>query len=165
MNSAISNLLNWWALLSAFERAPEVEGFCMSMRIGGLLQALLLSLPASLAAQSVAGPPIGTWEGESVCQVPKPCTTEHVVYEIREGPAGQLTLAADKVVNGERLPMGELPCTWAAAEKKLSCPMENVRIPGDWIFVLSGDTLTGAATTRADHRLFRKINVQRRKQQ
>lgn len=59
--------------------------------------------------------------------------------------------------------MGNLDCTWTAAEMKLSCPLDSARTPGDWIFTLTGDTLSGTLTTRADHRLIRKVTVRRQR--
>lgn len=111
-------------------------------------------MPASLV--------LGTWEGESICQVPKPCTSEHVIYEIKRGSQGQLSLTMDKVVNGEREWMADLKCAWVPTERKLSCPMEG-RKPGDWVFTLAGDTLNGTLTLRENNLLFRKISVRRTK--
>lgn len=105
---------------------------------------------------------LGTWEGESVCQVPKPCTTEHVIYEIKDAGSGKVVIKADKVVNGQREWMADLRCTWVATERKLSCPMEG-RKPGDWVFTLAGDTLNGTLTLRENNLIFRKISVRRTK--
>ncbi len=121
---------------------------------------LLLVLASSAAwAQTPASAVLGTWEGESVCQVPKPCTTEHVIYDIKQSADGKLTIKADKVVNGQREWMGDFVCTWTAP--KLSCPMEG-RKPGDWNFTLKGDTLTGTLVVREGNLLFRKIEVKKR---
>ena len=103
---------------------------------------------------------VGTWEGESVCQVPKPCTTEHVIYEITGAGAEKITIKADKVVNGEREWMGDLQCSWAEKDLRLNCPMEG-RMPADWAFELKGDTLTGTLVMREEKKLFRKIEVKR----
>ncbi len=111
-------------------------------------------------AQTANAPVVGTWEGESVCQVPKPCTTEHVIYEIRQDATGQITMKADKVVNGERQWMGTLNCLWFPP--KLSCPMTNVSKPGDWTFWLDKDTLRGTLTIREGNVLYRKIMVKRK---
>ena len=117
-------------------------------------------LSICMAAQT-SGTPVGTWEGESVCQVPKPCTTEHVIYEIKDAEPGKVTIKADKVVNGQREWMGDLTCAWSAKDQKLSCPMET-RKPGDWVFTLKGDALTGTLVSRDDHKLIRKISVKQR---
>ncbi len=106
---------------------------------------------------------VGEWEGESVCQVPKPCTTEHVIYDIKSTRNGKFTIEADKVVNGKREWMGDLQCSWSGEEQKLSCPMTNVSRPGDWVFWLKGDRLLGVLTIREGNVLFRRIDVTRKK--
>ena len=125
-----------------------------------LIPLVMVLLSIGLMAQT-ADAPLGTWEGESVCQVPKPCTTEHVIYEIKSAEGGKLTIKADKVVNGQREWMGDLTCTWSGQEQKLSCPMEG-RKPGDWVFTLKGDTLTGTLVTRSEGVLYRKITVKKK---
>jgi hypothetical protein len=128
------------------------------------MKVLIFSVAILLAGNVFAqpkSPVVGEWEGESVCQVPKPCTTEHVIYDIKQDASGQLTTKADKVVNGERQWMGTLNCIWFAP--KLNCPMTNVSRPGDWVFVLEGDTLRGTLTLRDTRVIFRKITVTRKK--
>jgi len=65
--------------------------------------------------EPAAGDPaqlFGTWRGTSVCadRVAAPaCQDEVVVYEFTAGPKpGIVRWAADKVVDGKRVPMGEL---------------------------------------------------------
>jgi hypothetical protein len=125
-----------------------------------LIFSVAILLAGNVFAQSKSAV-VGEWEGESVCQVPKPCTTEHVIYDIKQDASGQLTTKADKVVNGDREWMGTLNCTWVAP--KLSCPLTNVSRPGDWVFVLEGDTLRGTLTLRDTRMIFRKITVTRKK--
>jgi hypothetical protein len=126
-----------------------------------LIFGVLLLLASNAFAQSKS-PITGEWEGDSVCQVPKPCTTEHVIYEIRPGNAGKVVIKADKVVDGQREWMGDIPCDWVAAEQRLSCPMEG-RKPVVWTFRLTGDQLTGTAILREGDVLIRKIAVHRKK--
>jgi hypothetical protein len=125
----------------------------------GILAALVLCT-AVVAQSSPELPVVGTWEGDSVCQVPKPCTTEHVIYEIKGTDAAKITISADKVVDGKRLWMGDIGCQWKAETKRLSCPMEGRR-PADWEFTLAGDTLTGTLIIREGNVLFRKITVKK----
>jgi hypothetical protein len=118
-------------------------------------------LATIVAAASDKPPVIGTWEGESKCTVANsPCHDEHVIYTILQGAGGQLSLQADKVVNGERQYMGTLPCRYDAAGKRLTCVTEGAK-PGDWVFTVSGDTMTGTLTLRNEHQLYRRIRVQR----
>ena len=116
----------------------------------------------AISAQTKPAEPLGIWEGESVCQVPKPCTTEHVIYEIKQGNAGKITIKADKVVEGKRAWMGDLSCQWSEKEQKLNCPAEG-RMPGEWVFTLKGDEFKGTLTVNEGNVLFRKISVTRKK--
>src|SRR5215510_12613711 len=105
-------------------------------------------------------PVIGTWEGESKCTVPNsPCHDEHVIYTIAAGTNQELSLQADKVVNGERQYMGTLSCRYDATAKRLTCVTEGAK-PGDWVFTVSGDTMTGTLTVRNEHQLYRRIRVE-----
>ena len=122
----------------------------------------LLFGTCTLSAQTAPLGPIGEWEGESVCQVPKPCTTEHVIYEIKQSDAGKITIKADKLVEGKREWMGDLSCQWSDKEQKLSCPAEG-RQPGEWVFLLKSDRLVGVLTLSEGNVIYRKIAVTRRK--
>src|SRR5215470_592777 len=120
----------------------------------GAFVALSFSISSVAADKS---PVIGTWEGESKCTVPdSPCHDEHVIYTITAGPGDELTSKADKVVNGDRRYMGSLLCRYDSAAKRLTCVAEG-RKPVDWVFIVSGDTMTGTATLREGHQLYRRI--------
>ena len=58
---------------------------------------------------------LGTWNGTSTCvnrQVAPSCKDETVVYEVRRSDKPQTAvLAADKIVDGKRVPMGGLEFT------------------------------------------------------
>jgi hypothetical protein len=124
--------------------------------------AILMLLIAGAGYAQSAPSVVGTWEGDSVCQVPKPCTTEQVVYEFTQNSDGTLRWKADKVVYGKRESMGqEFTCSWSASEQKLTCPMEGRR-PADWVLWLRGDRLLGALTIREGKIVYRKISVQRK---
>jgi hypothetical protein len=124
----------------------------------------ILALATFAAAGSDKVPVIGTWEGESKCAVPdSPCHDEHVIYTIEQGAGEEISMKADKVVNGERQYMGTLPCRYDAQGKRLTCVTEGAR-PGDWLFIVSGDTMTGTLTVRNEHQLYRRIHVGRRRE-
>jgi hypothetical protein len=124
----------------------------------------LLAVAISGGAASDKSAVTGTWEGESKCTVPdSPCHDEHVIYTIAAGTDQELTLKADKVVNGERQYMGTLPCRYDAAGKRLTCVTEGAK-SGDWVFTLSDNTLTGTLTLRNERQLYRRIRVQRQRE-
>lgn len=129
---------------------------------------VLRAIAAALISMSALAPGfsadvdavLGTWEGESKCTVAdSPCHDEHVIYTIKpDQNSGGLTMQADKVVNGERQNMGTLPCRYDAAGKRLTCVTEGRKI-SDWVFTISGDTMTGTLTLRNEHQLYRRIRV------
>ena len=92
-----------------------------------------------------------------------PCHDEHVIYTIQQASGGELSMQADKVVNGERQNMGTLPCRYDPARKRLTCATEGARA-GDWVFMLSGDTMTGTLTLRKEQQLYRRIQVERQRE-
>ena len=57
---------------------------------------------------------------------------------------------ADAVVGSRYDPVG----------KRLGCVIEGAK-PGDWVFTIAGDTMTGTLTLRKEHQLFRRSRVQR----
>ena len=104
---------------------------------------------------------LGTWEGESKCTVPdSPCHDEHVLYRIaadKKNPA-QLSVDADKIVNGAPQFMGTILCQYRADQATLHCT-GNTPKQDDWLFHISGDTMTGTLTIGAKKQLYRRIAV------
>lgn len=119
----------------------------------------LLAVVAIAAAQEAKSPVAGTWKGESLCMVkPSACHDEVVVYEITPSPEkkGHLTMKGDKIVDGKRLWMGDLDCTFADSTRVLTCEMQQ----GVWAFNVQGDAMTGTLKVK-DGTVFRKVNVKR----
>jgi hypothetical protein len=119
----------------------------------------VLLLLASSSALAENSSPVGTWEGESLCIVPdSPCHNEHVVYEIKADPKtqGDIKIDAFKIVNGEKLFMGALNCTWKEAESLVSC---HYRADDDWSFKISGNKMEGTLHVKKERQLYRKISV------
>ncbi len=100
---------------------------------------------------------VGTWEGESKCTVrPSPCNDEHVVYDIAKAEGGdQLKISMDKVVDGKRVNMGELPCTYES--QVLKCTHAR----GNWEFAVEGKKMTGTLRL-IDGTLYRRISAAKR---
>lgn len=122
--------------------------------IFALLSAALCCSPLALAAGIG-----GVWEGESICTIKdSPCHDEHVIYTITEPDSnGNLTIQADKVVNGQREDMGTLECTFDEKNSKINCPMSK----GTWEFYVNGIEMKGTLKL-ADGRLYRNISVKKR---
>src|SRR5436305_1657485 len=97
-----------------------------------LIRALLLvcgwnlSLPCQsrVTPSHFAPPPVlGTWKGESICVGNRPaCKNEVVVYrfEAVPGKAGIVLQLADKIIDGQRVPMGKLEFQYNEAKGELS---------------------------------------------
>lgn len=151
---------SWWQTIQVRRTLLAVKS-----SIVGAFAAVLLVTSAIALSSSEHSPNsavIGTWEGESKCTVPdSPCHDEHVIYTIMPAESGGgLTVQADKVVNGERQNMGTLPCRYDAAGKRLTCVTEGAK-RSDWLFIVSGDSMTGTLTLRNEHQLYRRIRVER----
>jgi hypothetical protein len=100
---------------------------------------------------------IGTWEGESRCTVrPSPCNDEHVIYDIAKTDGGdQLKISMDKVVDGKRLNMGELPCSYESPVLKCT------HARGNWEFAVEGKKMTGTLRL-TDGTIYRRILAAKR---
>jgi hypothetical protein len=107
----------------------------------------------------------GTWRGTSKCtdRVAAPaCQDETVVYEFRQGEkAGTVILAADKVVSGERVPMGELTFAFDSALACWRSDFESPRVKSRWCFTVEGDTLKGTATLVPGNQVVRRVAAKR----
>ena len=127
------------------------------MRKVALLTALtLLAFGARRPAQAAPGASagdgsqlVGDWAGESVCGGGIPsCHDEHVVYHITKPPdeRGNVSIAADKIVNGKPEPMGVIELKYDAERRTLTGELKNNRYKGVWEFKVEGDTMEGTLT-------------------
>lgn len=123
---------------------------------------LLLLLFSILVPAGPSASLVGTWEGESKCTVPNsPCHDEHVVYEIKpKGDAGETTIGAYKIVNGEKLFMGDIDCAPQKGQT-VSCRYNGNSKPNEWVFVQSGNTLDGTLYVDKERTVYRKIHVEK----
>jgi hypothetical protein len=129
----------------------------------GIVAILLLTAVAWPQSAPAAAVVTGSWEGESKCAVPdSPCHNEHVVDSItadRKNPA-QLSIDADKIVDGSPQFMGTIECQYHADQATLSCTGKPPK-QGDWEFRVCGDTMTGALTIGPEKQLYRRIAVRK----
>jgi len=119
---------------------------------------MILQLAASAQAPKI--PVLGTWKGSSLCTVrPSPCRDEVAFYTITESATtkGVIVWKADKIVDGQRVEMGVLECSYSAPEHTLTCNMPN---KGVWELHVSGNRMTGTLKL-PDGTLYRKVNVKR----
>jgi hypothetical protein len=134
-----------------------------------LISALLFSLTPSLQSAAARLRPnsasvIGTWKGESICVGNRPaCKNEIVVYrfEAVPGKAGVVLLFADKIIEGERVPMGKLEFQYNEAKGELSCEFTRNQTHGLWEFKLSGDSMEGGRVLLPAREPGRVVKVKR----
>jgi len=103
--------------------------------------------------------PVGTWKGESTCLVrPSGCNDEDSVYRFSKAlDENQVTLSANKIVNGKEINMGTGLCEYGAAKSVVDCPLPN----GSTIhFDVAGDAMQGTMKLK-DGKPWRKIRLKR----
>jgi hypothetical protein len=107
----------------------------------------------SSAAQHTVDEMRGTWRGTS---------DETVVYEVRNADKpGTVILAADKIVNGDRVPMGEMTFAYDAALACWRSDFESPRVKSRWCFTVEGNTLKGTATQLPGNQVIRRVTAKR----
>ena len=109
-----------------------------------------------------ASPVTGTWSGESICVGDRPaCKNEIVVYRFEPvaGKSTVITLLADKIIEGKRVPMGKLDFQYDEAKRTLSCEFTRGQTHGMWEFKITGDTMEGTGIVLPDKSLVRRVKV------
>jgi hypothetical protein len=108
---------------------------------------------------------IGTWRGTSTCtdRVAAPaCHDEVVVYDFTAGEKpGSVHWKADKVVEGQRLPMGEMDLVYDAAERCWMAEFSSARVHSVWCLVVDGAHLTGTARLLPGKQTVRRIDARK----
>jgi hypothetical protein len=108
---------------------------------------------------------IGTWRGTSTCsdRVATPaCHDEVVIYEFTPGSTpGAVRWSADKVVDGQRQPMGAFDLTYDSGGKCWAADFSSPRGGLRWCVVVDGDHLTGFGQRLPGKQTVRKIDAQK----
>jgi hypothetical protein len=108
---------------------------------------------------------LGTWRGTSTCtdKVAAPaCHDETVVYDVRRGDKpGHAILAADRIVDGRRVPMGELEFAWDAAMACWRSDFGSPTVTSRWCFATEGAALKGTARLVPGNQVIRRVEAQR----
>lgn len=112
----------------------------------GMIAAILLAAAAAAPPGDLASF-VGTWHGTSTCvdlKFAPACKNEVVIYDVRPADKpGAAILAPDKVVNGERQPMGELEFTYDDKEGCWASAFKNERVNVLWCLKIKDRTMTG----------------------
>jgi len=107
---------------------------------------------------------VGDWAGESVCGGGNPsCHDEQVVYHITKPPdeRGNVSIDADKIVDGRAEPMGVIELRYDGANGTLKGELKNGRYQGVWEFKVEGNTMEGTLTILPDRTVARRIKVKK----
>src|SRR5260221_6778586 len=109
---------------------------------------------------------VGTWRGSSVCvdrQAAPACSDEQVVYEIRgmPGKPNMVTVKADKIVDGKRVPMGDLDFTHEAKSSTWITEFENARVHALWRLAVKGPTMTGTTILLPSKAVVRRMDLRK----
>jgi len=108
---------------------------------------------------------VGTWRGTSTCvnpQIAPSCTDETVVYEVRGSENGKaVVLKADKVVDGRRVPMGDLEFVYSEKESCWRSEFTTPRVHGVWCLAMEKHSMTGSLRVLPSNAEVRKVQVKR----
>jgi hypothetical protein len=123
------------------------------------------SLQTTPAADHTPSELLGTWRGTSTCtdRVAAPsCHDETVVYDFTAGTkSGTVTWKADKVVDGKRLPMGEMDLAYDPGEKCWVAEFRSPSVHSRWCLTVDGTHLTGTGRLLPDKQMIRKIDARK----
>ena len=107
---------------------------------------------------------LGDWAGDSVCVGNRPaCHDEQVIYHIvrKEGAPDTVTIAADKIVDGQPEQMGVLDFKYDAAKSTLTGEFTVNGTHGVWEYEVKGDAMEGTLKILPAGTLARRIKVKR----
>jgi len=108
---------------------------------------------------------IGTWRGTSTCadRVAAPaCRDEVVVYEFTVGEKpGSVHWKADKVVEGQQLPMGEMDLVYDAGGRCWTVEFSSSQVRSVWSLVVDGAHLTGTGRLLPGKQTIRRIDARK----
>lgn len=101
---------------------------------------------------------IGNWAGDSICQVKNSaCRDEKVVYHIAKGSdADNVTISADKIVDGKAINMGTGDYTYDRKNGTLINESEG-RV---WKFTVKGKAMEGTLTM-PDKTVYRRVTLKK----
>ena len=95
----------------------------------------------------------------------RPVPDEEIIYEIVASPGqtDSVTVRADKVVDGKRVPMGSLDFTHEATSRSWTSELETPRTHALWRLSVSGTTLSGTLTLLPSKAVVRRVDLRKDK--
>lgn len=131
-------------------------------RVAGLF--LLAAAGAAAGGKGDIADFLGTWRGTSTCvnrTVAPACKDETVVYEVRRGEKpGAAILDAYKIVNGEKLAMGELEFVYSDKDGCWRSEFTTPRAHGIWCLAVEGRAMTGSLRDLPVNAEVRKVKAE-----
>ncbi|HYV18774.1 MAG TPA: hypothetical protein VFC25_07075 [Verrucomicrobiae bacterium] len=124
---------------------------------------LLLAGGATAAGNGDMKAFLGTWRGTSTCvnrTLAPACNDETVIYEVRRAEKpNAVILAADKIVDGKRLPMGELEFVSSEPDGCWRGEFTTPRAHGVWCLIVEGRNLHGSLLHMPENVAVRKVQA------
>ena len=129
------------------------------------LVAMISTMASPIHAQGAPSDLFGTWRGTSLCtdRVLLPaCNDETVIYVFTNGPKlGMAHVAADKVVNGQREPMGEFDLNYDKTEGCWKAEFSSARGNSVWCLAVTGAQLSGTLQHLPGKEILRKVSLRK----
>lgn len=119
---------------------------------------------AQTAQEMSASDLAGTWTGQSICVGNRMgCKNEVVVYRFEPvaGKSTVITLLADKIIRGKRVPMYKLDFEYDELRRTLSGEFAQGHTRGTWQYKVFGDTMEGTGTVSPGKSVARRVKVKR----
>jgi len=109
---------------------------------------------------------VGTWRGTSLCVDRKAapgCNDEQVIYEISANARKPtaVIVKADKVVDGKRVPMGDLDFTHDSKSGSWTSEFKNERTHHIFRLTVKGDSIAGTLKLIPSDAIVRKIDLRK----
>jgi hypothetical protein len=149
------------------QHCDRIDSMSRTLATAGITLGCMLLLPLNLLASEAGShaAPIGTWRGTSTCTdlIAAPaCRDEVVVYEFTAGAkAGTVHWKADKIVDGQRAPMGEMDMTYDKGEACWKAEFQSPRVRSVWRLIVDGAHMTGTARLLPGNQTIRKVDVRK----
>ncbi len=137
---------------------------CSSIAPLVALLAALAAIAPLCGSAAEATAPRGLWRGTSTCTDRKAapaCKDESVVYDFRTGTTPDAVLwQADKIVDGQRQPMGELELRFDPHDACWKAEFASPRTRIQWCLRVDGAHMTGTGQLLPGQQIVRRIDVQ-----
>jgi hypothetical protein len=108
---------------------------------------------------------VGTWRGTSTCvnrEAAPACNDEQVVYEITaiSGEPEKVTVKADKIVDGKRVPIGAMDFT-REGEGVWGTEFQTPRLRARWQLAVAGTSMNGTMMLLPSKTVVRRMEFKR----